>query len=899
MAPKQEANSQVLPNKEAALFRQLVKQYESKMYKKGIKTADTVLRKFPDNGETLAMKGLLLNCLERKEEAYDYVKRGVRANIKSHVCWHVYGLLYRSDRDYDEAIKCYKNALRMEKDNLTVLRDLTQLQVQMRDLSGFLDSRQKLLELKPNNRQSWVGLALAHHLEGNNQVAATVIEQYEATVDDVSTPTEAYEHSEILLYKAKILEEGEKYGEALEAVEAAEKRGLLKDKLSALESRGRLLLKLNRSEEAEGVYRRLLNINTEQHEYHDGLLSALRAQGAAGDADAVATVYAALQEQYPHSTVARRSPLDFMPGDSSAFEAAADVFVRKYIAKGIPSLFAELKPLYVDVKKTETLGRVMLRFEEALTTSGQFPEPVVPPAPHHVLSTPAPGSEGAAEALVWTRLYLSLHYDTLGDAAQALKIIDGCIEKTPSLVELHSARARILKHAGDFTGAAAAAQHARTLDASDRYLNCVATKALFKAGQVEEAERVVSLFTRDGEQANNLYDMQATWYEISAGRAYLARGEYGRALKRFLKVDSHFLDFVEDQFDFHQYCLRKQTMRVYVDMLRMEDDLYKHPVYAKAVEGAVATYLQLFDNPGKSTEEVEAEKVAAMAPEEAKKYLQKKRKEEAKKLKEAENANAASPAAAGGGAGKKGGGDSKKPVDTDPDGVLLAATKDPLGEATKLLKRLLTAAPDRLETQLMAFEIYSRKKKMLLALKAVKKAAELAPDGGKENPRVHHALVRLASLVEQEQEGNDVVSSVLKDQVGDLLGSPSTTAAKYHAAWVQQHGSASLAHRFTAAQATAALDSTKRAQAAAELAKAGPCGASHPECVQVHKWLSSGDDSNYDGGGTAAAAAAEFAAACAKVFKWSRYFDGEHCVPLPEKTNGVDAAAKGVGNLKI
>ncbi len=61
------------------------------MYKKGIKTADAILKKHPDNGETLAMKGLLLNCLERKTEAYDFVKRGVKANLRSHVCWHVYG----------------------------------------------------------------------------------------------------------------------------------------------------------------------------------------------------------------------------------------------------------------------------------------------------------------------------------------------------------------------------------------------------------------------------------------------------------------------------------------------------------------------------------------------------------------------------------------------------------------------------------------------------------------------------------------------------------------------------------------------------------------------------------------------------------------------------------------
>lgn len=39
-------------------------------------------------------------------------------------------LLYRSHTEYDEAVKCYKNALRMDKDNQQVLRDLAGLQVQ-------------------------------------------------------------------------------------------------------------------------------------------------------------------------------------------------------------------------------------------------------------------------------------------------------------------------------------------------------------------------------------------------------------------------------------------------------------------------------------------------------------------------------------------------------------------------------------------------------------------------------------------------------------------------------------------------------------------------------------------------------------------------------------------------
>ena len=32
------------------------------------------------------MKGLILNCLGRKEEAYENVRRGLKNDIRSHVC---------------------------------------------------------------------------------------------------------------------------------------------------------------------------------------------------------------------------------------------------------------------------------------------------------------------------------------------------------------------------------------------------------------------------------------------------------------------------------------------------------------------------------------------------------------------------------------------------------------------------------------------------------------------------------------------------------------------------------------------------------------------------------------------------------------------------------------------
>lgn len=43
----------VLPTKEANLFRQVLQQYEQKQWSKGIKTADSILKVYPDHGGEL------------------------------------------------------------------------------------------------------------------------------------------------------------------------------------------------------------------------------------------------------------------------------------------------------------------------------------------------------------------------------------------------------------------------------------------------------------------------------------------------------------------------------------------------------------------------------------------------------------------------------------------------------------------------------------------------------------------------------------------------------------------------------------------------------------------------------------------------------------------------------
>uniref|UniRef100_A0A8C2PK34 N-alpha-acetyltransferase 16, NatA auxiliary subunit n=1 Tax=Capra hircus TaxID=9925 RepID=A0A8C2PK34_CAPHI len=172
-----------LPPKENNLFKRILKCYEQKQYKNGLKFCKMILSnpKFAEHGETLAMKGLTLNCLGKKEEAYEFVRKGLRNNVKSHVCWHVYGLLQRSDKRYDEAIKCYRNALKLDKDNLQILRDLSLLQIQMRDLEGYRETRYQLLQLRPTQRASWIGYAIAHHLLKDYEMALKLLEEFRQT----------------------------------------------------------------------------------------------------------------------------------------------------------------------------------------------------------------------------------------------------------------------------------------------------------------------------------------------------------------------------------------------------------------------------------------------------------------------------------------------------------------------------------------------------------------------------------------------------------------------------------------------------------------------------------------------------------------------------------------------
>ncbi|GAV89376.1 NARP1 domain-containing protein/TPR_11 domain-containing protein [Cephalotus follicularis] len=855
-----------LPPKEANLFKLIVKSYETKQYKKGLKAADAILKKFPDHGETLSMKGLTLNCMDRKSEAYELVRLGLKNDLKSHVCWHVYGLLYRSDREYREAIKCYRNALKIDPDNIEILRDLSLLQAQMRDLSGFVETRRQLLTLKPNLRMNWIGFAVSHHLNSNGSKAVEILEAFEGTLEDDYPPdNERCEHGEMLLYKISLLEDCGSYERAI--VELHKKELKFVDKLAYKEQEVSLLVKLGRLEEGSNLYRVLLSMNPDNYRYYEGLQKCMglyleNGHYTSDEIDRLDALYKSLGQQYTWSSAVKRIPLDFLQGDK--FREAAVNYIKPLLTKGVPSLFSDLSSLYDHPGKADILEHLILELEHSIRTTGRYPgrEEKEPPS-----------------TLLWTLFFLAQHYDRRSRYDVALSKIDEAIEHTPTVIDLYSVKSRILKHAGDLAAAAALADEARCMDLADRYVNSECVKRMLQADQVALAEKTAVLFTKDGDQHNNLHDMQCMWYELASGESYFRQGDLGRALKKFLAVEKHYADITEDQFDFHSYCLRKMTLRAYVEMLKFQDRLHSHPYFHKAAAGAIRCYIKLYDSPSKSTSE-EDEEMSKLPASQKKKMRAKQRKAEARAKKEAEGKNEDSSVSGVSKSGKK----HAKPVDPDPHGEKLLQVEDPLAEATKYLKLLQQNSPDSLETHLLSFEVNMRKHKILLAFQAVKQSLRLDA----ENPDSHRCLIRffhkVGSLPEPVTDAEKLIWSVLEAERPMISQFQEKSLIDANKVFLGKH-EVSLMHRAAAAEMLHLLEPNKKSEAIKVIEDStnnmlptggalGPVGKwKLKDCIAVHKLIRT-VLVDHD-------AALRWKARCAEYFPYSTYFEGKHSSAIP------------------
>jgi hypothetical protein len=274
-----------------------------------------------------------------------------------------------------------------------------------------------------------------------------------------------------------------------------------------------------------------------------------------------------------------------------------------------------------------------------------------------------------------------------------------------------------------------------------------------------------------------LHDIQCMWFELESGESAARVGDVITALKQFHWVEFHFNQIRDDEFDFHEYCLRRFVLSSYANLVRMEDSLRSAPAFRRAVKGAVPCWLRVFDaDEGlaalKQHEKAEAaarkaaekdsdeSRFAGMTPVERKRAMKKIKEEKeakekaeaAKKLEEAKKATSGAssaaqakdeededeaadePAASDEKQSDVSGLTSSKPrrrrdiaPDHDPNGFKRFASlyKDPLKPAVELVDLALAANANDGDVQLLSFDVKVRKGDLSGAWKALAKAIEL------------------------------------------------------------------------------------------------------------------------------------------------------------------------------
>ncbi|CAI5759957.1 unnamed protein product [Candida verbasci] len=745
----------IISNKEDANFREALKLFDSKQYKKALKLIDLNLKKNSNHAESLALKGNLIlnlpaNGENKESDSLSYINKAIAKDSSNYLVDHLIGIYYRSKENYFEASKWLKLSLDNGSPNKAILRDLSFMQVHLRDYKSLKESRQIYLEHQPGYRANWTGLAIAQYL--NNELTNSI--NTLSKIEDIITPhlnaSDLYEHNECTLFKNKIYGELKDYSKALEVLEGDESKIL--DKLSYLEYRAKYLLMMDDKKSASKIYRALIKRNPDNVAYYN--LLELSLDTINKPVETRVKLYEKLSNFYPKSDPPKFLPLTFIPSTNPIFETKVKEYLIPQLIKGVPALFVNVKPLYKNQSKSEIIEKVVLEFVDNELPNIQNPT-----------------------VSVWTNYYLSQHYLYKKELIKAMEYINIAITHSPTLVELYIIKSRILKHENKIAEAMEVMNEGRELDLQDRFINSKATKYMLRNNCVNEAIDTISLFTKLDEGTINgckdLHIMQVNWILIESGEAYnrlyshyklqlesqendtdkeeiqeLVEIYKGLSLKRFQSVLKNFEIFYADQYDFHSYCMRRGTPRDYIDLIKWEDKIHSTPVYIRALKGLTNLYFELYEEQKGTPPTDDDIQVKKINKKQKKAQVQanKKRQEFATRV------------------------ESEKD-DSDPFGINLInnlLSDDILTKLYELYKPLIVEGKDLLLTWESLFKIYLYQGKYVLALSAIKNFHKLLNNNGTTTTTTKHCkiisnmLIALSDTLNSDIDVNPAIKKVVE-----------------------------------------------------------------------------------------------------------------------------------------
>ena len=534
-------------------FQMALKEFDAKRYEKVEKLCDRMISKNPKDDQALALKGLNYYFLQKPELGEQILKQALKANFKSPVAWHFYAIFHKEKGNYSQAMKSYNKALNFAPTNFNIIRDLSYMQLYLRQLDSFVQTCKLGVENKPGMLINWVTLAFSYSLVKDYKSALAALNSVEKLGKETLKKNDIHE---LKLFNAMIQSKDKKYEEAMNylihfkselidkpmvydmivqnAIKAKKYNIGLDYCTKALNLNPDninlilyyFIMKINQNDFQPKTYNDLLNIQ-ENYKYLKDMTEVLYE----------------LKNNYPKSKIIKNLELSFSQNEE--FEKKFENYFITQLEITIPSIFINIQFIYkLQPHKIKIIQKILDKYNSNIKSSSKINDNL--DLPIHV---------------AWVYFYEAQHYLFLSELEEAINYINVAIDITPSVIEFYMVAAKIFKHSYMIDNYILAYDKARMLDVGDRYLNAKTAKIYLRSGDIEKNSELMKEFVSDPLTEENIKFTETLWYLNECGGAFLIKKNIIRSHYCFKNVINVFLAIIKDQVDFYNFCLRRNMLK--------------------------------------------------------------------------------------------------------------------------------------------------------------------------------------------------------------------------------------------------------------------------------------------------------------------------------------------------
>jgi peptide alpha-N-acetyltransferase len=556
-------------------FQMALKEFDAKRYEKVEKLCDRMISKNPKDDQALALKGLNYYFLQKPELGEQILKQALKANFKSPVAWHFYAIFHKEKGNYSQAMKSYNKALNFAPTNFNIIRDLSYMQLYLRQLDSFVQTCKLGVENKPGMLINWVTLAFSYSLVKDYKSALAALNSVEKLGKETLKKNDIHE---LKLFNAMIQSKDKKYEEAMNYLihfksELIDKpmvydmivQNAIKSKkynigldyctkaLNLNPDNINLILyyfimKINQNDFQPKTYNDLLNIQ-ENYKYLKDMTEVL----------------SELKINYPKSKIIKNLELSFSQNEE--FEKKFENYFITQLEITIPSIFINIQFIYkLQPHKIKIIQKILDKYNSNIKSSSKINDNL--DLPIHV---------------AWVYFYEAQHYLFLSELEEAINYINVAIDITPSVIEFYMVAAKIFKHSYMIDNYILAYDKARMLDVGDRYLNAKTAKIYLRSGDIEKNSELMKEFVSDPLTEENIKFTETLWYLNECGGAFLIKKNIIRSHYCFRNVINVFLAIIKDQVDFYNFCLRRNMLKDLYHTIVFLNDIAKNKFVIQAL----------------------------------------------------------------------------------------------------------------------------------------------------------------------------------------------------------------------------------------------------------------------------------------------------------------------------